>query len=277
MRLRPRAGLCAAIAVAGVLAVTGLATEAPKQVKEKQDIWQDEPADSRPSWYRRGLSEDTINRVMQALGKRDPAKARELQKLRKSDPERFKSELREQAQPELDQIARDYWEVRRQRRNTEFLEWVKANYPAEEQTLAGLKHRDPLLYAKSFDHLMNVYGYIFEAERSNPELGAVLKEDFDLKKRSDELCRQIRRERADARKQSLGLELQEVVARRYDLIVRRKEIAYEELIKRLEDLQRQAKEGKDEIVRWQDESIKRENVRQRLQALTDNKVKFKWD
>jgi hypothetical protein len=43
---------------------------------------------------------------------------------------------------------------------------------------------------------MSPYGTIFEADSSNPELGTVLKEDLELRKRANELCRQIRREKA---------------------------------------------------------------------------------
>ena len=68
-----------------------------------------------------------------------------------------------------------------------------------------------------------------------------------------------------------------MVAKRYDLIVRRKEIAYEQLLKKLDELQKQVRESKDEIAKWRDPKIKQENVRQRIQALTDNKVRFKWD
>jgi hypothetical protein len=218
-----------------------------------------------------------INKAMAGLKKRDPAKAKELEKLRKGDIEKFKTQLREVARPELDQIGRDYWEARRQKRNAEFLEWLKATYPEEEQRLATLREKDPPLYARTLDHLLSQYGHIFDAHSSNPELGAVLKEDFDLKKRTDEICRQLRREKAEAKKQELGTELQEVVARRYDLIVRRKEIAYEQLLKRLQDLQKQVIESKSDIAKYKDDRIKQENVRQRVQALTDNKVKFKWD
>jgi hypothetical protein len=124
---------------------------------------------------------------------------------------------------------------------------------------------------------MNRYGYIFEAESSNPELGAVLKEDLELRKRSDHLCACLRNEKFDAKRQALGAELQEVVARRYDLIVRRKEIAYEQLLARLEGLQKQVTDSKDDIARYKDEQIRQENVRQRVEALIGNKVRFKWD
>jgi hypothetical protein len=269
------AAISVTLVMVGGLAATGSATSGPGQAKE--DIWKDEPVESRQPAWRRDLTEDMINRVMKGLTKRDPAKARALEKLRQKDPEAFKTELRESARPELDQIGRDYWEARRQKRTADFLEWLKAAYPQEEQRLATLREKDPQLYAKTLDHQLNQYGYIFDAHASNPELGAVLKEDFDLKKRTDELCRQLRRERSEAKRQELGIELQEVVARRYDLIVRRKEIAYEQLLKRLEDLQKQVIESRGEIAKYKDGRIKQENVRQRVQALSDNKVKFKWD
>jgi hypothetical protein len=268
MQSRRLAALVAAVAVAGGLAGISLATNEPRQTKG--DIWQDEPTEPRQNWWRRDLTDETVDKIMEGLRKRDPAKAKELEKLKARDPERFKAELRDAGQPELDQISRDYFETRRQRRNAEFVDWLKANYPKQEQELTGLKDKDPKLYITSFEHLMDEYGPIFEAARSNPELGTVLKEDHELKKRVGELCRRLRNEKSDAKKQELGAELEEVVARRYDLIVRRKEIAYEQFLKRLEELQKQVLESKDDVAKYKD-------VRQRVRALTDNKVKFKWD
>lgn len=275
MQSRRLAALVAAVAVAGGLAGIGLATNGPKQAT--QDIWQDEPTEPRQNWWHRDLTDETANKIMEGLRQRDPAKAKELEKLKAKDPERFKAELRDVGQPELDQITLGYWEARRQKRNAEFIDWLKASYPKQEQELTALKDKDPKLYITSFERLMDEYGAIFEAARSNPELGTVLKEDHDLKKRVGELCKQLRSEKSDAKKQDLGAELQEVVARRYDLIMRRKEIAYEQLLKRLEDLQKQVIESKDDIARYKDKQVRQENVRQRVQTLTDNKVKFKWD
>jgi hypothetical protein len=273
MQSRRLAAFFGAVALVGGLAGIGLATDEPKQTRT--NIWRDEPTESRQNWWRRDLTDETVNKIMEGLRKRDPAKAKELEKLKARDPERFKTELREAGQPELDQITRDYFETRRQRRNAEFVDWLKANYPKQEQELTALKDKDPKLYIASFEHLMDEYGAIFEAARSNPELGNVLKEDYELKKRVGELCRRLRSEKSDAKKQELGAELQEVVSRRYDLIVRRKEIAYEQFLGRLEELQKQVIESKDEIAKYKDEKVKRENVRQRLQTLTENK--FKWD
>lgn len=273
MQSRRLTALLATVAMAGGLAGLGFAADQAKQTRES--IWQDEPTDARQGWWRRDLTDETADKVMEGLRKRDPAKAKELEKIKSRDPERFKAELREAGQPELDQIALGYWETRRQKRNAEFIDWLKANYPKREEELTNLKDKDAKLYVTTFEHLMDEYGYIFEAARSSPELGTVLKEDHELKKRVGELCRQLRSEKSDAKKQELGAELQDVVARRYDLIVRRKEIAYEQFLKRLDELQKQVIESKNEIAKYKTPQVKQENVRERVQALTDNK--FKWD
>ena len=107
-----------------------------------------------------------------------------MSELRQKDPERFQTQLRQLGQPELDQIIRERLDARRQERNAKFVEWLKANYPNEEQALAKLKRGDPQLYISGFDRLMKQYGYIFEADSSSPEMGTVLKADFELKNES---------------------------------------------------------------------------------------------
>ena len=265
--------------LAGFILAAGLAAAQPaaEPTQAKNDIWKDEPKEMQSPWWQRDLSEDVINRIMKGIQQRDAAKAKQLSELRQKNPEQFKAQLREQGQIELDQIIRERLDARRQDRNTRFVEWLKANYPSEELALAKLKERDPQLYISGFDRLMKQYGYIFEADSSNPELGRVLKEDFELRKREDELCKQIRNEKSEAKRQALGAEFQDVVAKRYDLLVRRKEIAYELLLKKLDELQNQVRESKDEIGRWRDPKIKQENVKQRTKSRTDNKVRFRWD
>jgi hypothetical protein len=256
---------------------TAARAAAAQTAQAKDDIWQDEPRELWRPWWQRDLSEDVINRIMKGIQQRDPAKARQLSELRQKDPGRFKTQLREQGRPEIDQISRERIEARRQERHAKFHEWLKANYPKEEQALVKLKTGDPQLYDKSFEHAMSQYGAIFEADNSNPELGTVLKEDLELRRRANELCRQIRNEKVEAKRQVLGAELQEVTARRYDLIVRRKEIAYEQLLKKLDELQKQVRESKDEIAKWRDPATKVENVKQRVKVLTDEKAHFKWN
>ncbi len=271
--------LLGVLLLAGGLALPPALRAQPNGQGQAGDIWDDDSGSPRYPWWYRWLSDETIERIMKGIAERDPAKAKELAELREKDPDQFKAELGRHGRKEIEEISREWFEERRQRRNAEFIEWLKANYPEEETELAKIKEKDPQLYVRNFERLLDQYGRIFEAQSSNPELGAVLKEDFDLKKRRDHILRRMRHERSDARRQALGVELQDIVARRYDLIVRRKEIAYEQLQRKIEEMQRQIKENKDEIVRWQDAELRRENVRKRVEALTEgmNKRSFKWD
>jgi hypothetical protein len=274
MRFGRVAALGIGIALAGGLAAAVLT--AAETAQEKNDIWKDEPKETPPFWLR-DLTQEQIERVLKGIQERDPAKAKALTDLRQKDPSQFMTELREQGRPELEQIFRERADARRQERNARFLEWLKTNYPAEEQALAKIKEGNPPLYLTALENVMKTYGYIFQAESENPELGAILKEDRELRRRSDELCARLRREKSDATRQALGAELTEIVSHRYDLIVRRKEISCEQLLKRLEDLQRQVTESKGDIALYKDPKVKQENVRQRIQTLTENKVRFKWD
>jgi len=274
MQLRRIALFAMGIALIGGLTTVASATAEAK--KTGSDIWRDEPRETRPYWQR-DLSKDEVERVLEGIRKRDPAKAKALTELREKNADQFLTELREQGRPEIDQIARERWEARRQERNNRFLEWLKANYPFEEQALLKLKEKDPQLYLKGFENMMNRYGYIFEAENSSPELATVLKEDLELKKRSEQLCARYRNEKVEAKKQALGAEIEGLVARRYDLIARRKEIAYEQLLKRVEDLQKQVTNSKADIAQFKTEQVKRENVKQRVETLIGNKARFKWD
>jgi hypothetical protein len=275
MRYLRVAALLAAMVLAGGFLVARPA--AAETQEAKNDIWQDEPRETRQPWWQRDLSDDVVARIMKGIQQRDPAKAKELSELRQKDPARFKAEIREQGRPEMDQMISERLEARRQERNARFLEWLKNNYPAEEQALAKLKEANPQLYVTSFERVLSQYRYIFDAASSSPELGAVLKEDLELKKRAMQLCKQLHSEKSEAKKQALGAELQDVTARRYDLIVRRKEIAYEQLQKKLDELQKQVRESKDEINKWRDEKVRQENIKQRVKTLTDEKDRFKWD
>lgn len=260
-----------------LIAIPPLAVVAGTGQDETEDIWEDGSGRGRRdrrSWW---FSEEAVDRIIAGIRERDPDKAKELSALRERDPELFRSELGKYGRKEIEEISRERWEARRRKMLDDFVKWLKANYPEEEKSLSSIRETNPQLYIKNSEHLLEKYGRIFQADMTNPELGTVLKEDLELKEKRDELLRRLRSERSEARKQAIGSELQDVVSRRYDLIVRRKEIAYEQLQQQLEELQRQIRDSKEEITRWQDTKLKQENVRRRLESLTQDKMGFKWD
>jgi hypothetical protein len=230
-----------------------------------------------PGRERFELTDEEIDRIMDGLKQRDPQKAKELADLRKKDPEKFKAELGRHAHEEFAKLMEERMEKWRQQRRAEFLDWLEKNYRRETRDLANLKERDPNLYEKRLGSMREKYGPIRDAERRNPELAEVLKEDLRLKEREDELIGKIKATTNQNEKEKLTAELEEVVGDRYDLILRRKQIAYERLLKELEELQNRIKESHAEMLRYQDSKVKAENVKQRSKDLLEEKKGFRWD
>ena len=222
-------------------------------------------------------TEEEIERVMKGLQESDPEKAKELARLREKDPERFMEELRRHGREEFGKIIRERIENWRRERQNEFIEWLGKNLAKEAQELAKLKEKEPDLYTKKYELAWNKYGRIFEEGGRNPELAEVLIEDLKLKKRQDELLNTIKAAKNEKEKQKLVAELEKVVARRFDLIVRRKQIEYERLLKWLKELQERVTESRDQIDIWRSDEFKNENVKKRVQDLLEENLKFSWD
>jgi len=296
------------LAIAVVVAVSNVPCQA-EQKKDEENIWTEEepggpgrgpergpgkpegpPEAGRPPERGPGgprgpgrpegfeLTDEEVNRIISSLEKSDPNRAKELTKLRKEDPEKFQGELRRYGREEFGKIMKERIDSWRRKRQDEFLEWLGKNYPRQAEELAKLKETEPDVYWKKFGLIREKYWHIFEEEKRNPELAEVLKEDLELKEKRDELVIRIKAAKNDKNKKKLLAELEEVVSRRFDLIVRRKEIAYERLLKWLEELQKRVRESRDEIAKWKDETFKAENVKKHIKDLTEETTpQFRWD
>ena len=276
-----------------VLAAVATVTILPCYTAEKdeKDIWTEGerrgPGPGRGPGQGRGPSgrgsrrfeptDEEIDRIMKGLQESNPEKARELTKLREKDPNQFSVELRRHGREEFGKIIRERIENYRKRRRAEFLDEFGKIVPKEAEELAKLKDKNPDLYAEKYELIFKKYGRIIEERRRNPELADVLLEDLKLKKIRDELVKRIKAVKNEREKKLLIAELEEVVAGRFDLIVRRKQIAYERLLRRLQELQEQLTESRGEIVKWRDDTFKHANVKQRMQDLLEVKPKFIWD
>jgi hypothetical protein len=278
-------GILLVLVIAAVVTVAVLPCPAAEKEKEEESIWTDDegrgPRTGRGPGPGRGrrfeLTEEEIDRIMEGLKQRDPEKAKELAKLREKEPEKFKAELRRHGGEELGKVIRERIEQGRQKRRADFLKWLAENVPKEAEELAKLKDKDPDLYTKKYDLLRRKYGRIFEESRRNPELAKVLMEDLELQKKRDELLGKIKAARNERQKKKLTEQLEEVVSLRYDLIVRRKQIAYARLLKWLEELRNRIRESREEINKAQDEKTKDENVKQRTKELLEGKKGFNWE
>lgn len=284
-------GIILVLAMAAVIVLSILPCSAQRTGEEKkEDIWrEDEPRGPRegpregprrgpgPGRRRSQLTDEEIDRIMKGLKERDPAKAKELAKLREKEPEKFREELREVMRKQFGERIRDHMDERRRKRQAEFLEWLGKIYPPVAEKLANLKEQDPERYIKTFDRVVEKYGYIYRKWLQNPELGRVLKEKLELKEKQDRLLRKIRAARNDKEKKELIAQLEELVSSRFDLIVREKQIAYEQLLKQLEELQKRVEENQAEVDKWMEVQFKTENVKARVEELIRRTRKIKWD
>lgn len=165
--------------------------------------------------------------------------------------------------------------MRMRREMGEYREWLEENYPEEAERLAEMHKENPELHRRHLAFSMKKYGRIAKAAEDNPELAAVLKEDLELKEQRAELLEEIE-SASDEEKEALMEELKEVVSRRFDLIVKRKEIEYEQLRKRVVELQQRVEESKANVAKWEDAKFKSESVESRVKELLGNRDEFKW-
>ncbi len=300
------------LAMAGVLLLS-IAVPCQAGEKEEESIWsQDEPVRKHRRFE---LTDERIERMMGRLEETDPEKAQKLAELREEDPEKFKAELRELVRERFGRWMREgrkegrkearrpgggpFGEagglfgkhggpfgggrgpghgphgMRMHRLHSEYLEWLEENYPEEAERLAEMREENPELHRRHLAFSMKKYGRIAKAAEDNPELAAVLKENLELKEQRAELLEEIE-SASDKEKEALMEELKEVVSRRFDLIVKRKELEYEQLRKKVAELQEHVDKSEAKMEKWRDAKFKSESIESRVKELLGNSDEFKW-
>lgn len=252
---------------------------------EGEDIW----SLDKTRRTKRGseLTKERIEHLMSQLKEKNPEKAEELTKLRKQNPEQFRSELRiligqgRGRRTKGDSTRGKFGRGRGRGRSDdreEFLEWLEKNYPEELEKLRLFEKGDsPEVYKRRIYSKHSQYGRIFLASKRNPELAEVLKDDLAMKKQRDRLIKQIRSTDDESSKAELTSELEDVVGQRFDVLVKRKRIEYEELLKRLEALKERVKKSKAVVDKWKDTDFKEKSVNTRIEKLINTPEEFKWE
>ena len=172
---------------------------------------------------------------------------------------------------------RERWRERIARRHDEYIEWLEKNFPEEAKKLARLRKKDPEdleAYIQQVIDSRDKYGEIMEAEERNPELAEVLKEELELKSERSRLLEKIRTVQGKQRAKLIQ-QLEEIVNKRFDLIVRKKQLRYEHLLRRLARLQKEVKEREAEVEKLKNK--KAGFIKERLEELTGRAEKIDWD
>jgi hypothetical protein len=294
-----------ALLFASVLLVTGV-QPCLADVNEAENVFEEFPERMFREFE---PTEEMIDRFMDGLKEAEPEKAEELAKLREKEPEKFNEEIKNVMREHFRQMFRGQWErggpggfvggpegrgergpegrERGPRRGDmmarfaelqeKFLVWLKENYAEETKKLAEIKEKNPELYDRQIHLLWMKYGRIFMTAQENPELAEILKQQNELNRQRDELMRKIGKAKDEKEKGKLVDELGEVLGKKFDLIVRRKQIAFEQLRERLAELEKQVKESEAKVERWQKAEFKQEQIKSRLAELVGKSEKFDWN
>jgi hypothetical protein len=276
---------------------------------EKEEQMMAEPQ-AQPEPQMRGgrfeLAPEQIERILARIRETDPQKADTLEQLREKDPDAFTTEIRNIARerfmermreqrgehgkqqlrrrpgvPAMEGRGQDRWpEMMRERfqqGGEEFMKWLKEDYPDEATKLEQLNKENPRQYTRAMGLIWRKYGPIFRASKNNPALAAVLKDQMTLREQRNELLKKIRVTTDEKQKKALTKELEGIVSQQFDLIVKRKELAYEDLNKKLEELRKEIDQRKAEVEKWKGKDFKNEQVKQRVNELVNATEKFDWE
>jgi hypothetical protein len=145
---------------------------------------------------------------------------------------------------------------------------------AKEAGESDGREKNPEEYIKHVMASRERYGEIMEAQERNPELAEVLKEELELKNNRGKLLKEVCTAEGKERKKLME-QLEEVVNRRFDLIVRKKQLRYVHLLEKLKKLQQEVQQREAEVEKLKNR--KEQAVRQRLEELTGKAEKIKWD
>jgi hypothetical protein len=280
------------ILILATAAAISMMTPAPCGALEDDDLfWVEEQQE--PGHGRFELTDEKIELIMSRLAKTDPKKAEELKELRDKEPEQFRAEIRKVIYDEHRKRIRkstgyrdgpkDIGEKGRRgprqfmrEHHREHLKWLRENYPEEAKELEQIQGRDADLYMRKLGHSIKRYGRIEDAMEENPKLAEALKTDLELKDERDRLLRKIDTA-GDDEKKKLVAELENVVSKRFDLIVERKKIEFEQMRKRLERLEKHIQNCQSKFEKWQDPEFKKQNVKERVEELVSKADKFIWE
>jgi hypothetical protein len=240
-----------------------------------------------------------------AAGKPSPQKADELTQLRDKDPNAFKAELVKHEDKPFDK-AHGKWQPqppmpgpgaqppigcdtpfggpgpemlreRMQEKADEYMKCLKENYPDEAAKLEQLKKGNPEQYMRALMISGKKYGRICQAVKDDPNLAKILKEQMALKEKRAELLKQIKTTTDEKQKKELTAGLEQVVGQQFDLIVKRKQLAYENLASKLAELQKEVDQRKAEVEKWKGADFKKQQVKQHVNELISETEKFEWE
>ena len=298
------------LAAACIGALTGINQVKAGDLEKEEQVAAAPPRPEGPMGREPEMTQEQTNNILNEIKEKNPQEANELTNLREKDPNTFRNKLRNymreqfmtrmleqsgpqqgtqgkphsdmpghgmQMQPGRDMPGADFMRQRIQERTDEFLKCLKENYPDEAAKLEQIKKDNPDQYVRALMLSRKKYDRICDATRDDPNLAKVLKQQLELKDKRAELLKQINTTKDDKQKKAMTAQLEDIVGQQFDLIVKRKQMAYEDLTKKLADLQKEVDQRKTEVEKWKGKDFKSQKVNERVNELLNEKEKFEWD
>ncbi|MFA5293581.1 MAG: hypothetical protein WC496_11170 [Phycisphaerae bacterium] len=261
-----------------------------------------------PAAQRVMRGEEYFNDILEKIKSDNPEEGARLEKLRDENPKLFRMEIRKSARDYMAKQAgfesnqprrqgpmggeqpmdmrddresmqgmmgREKVREHMQARENEMTAWLEKNEPEKAKELAALKETDPKGYMRRMMLEMKNYRQIIDAEQANPALAEVLRKDLVLKQKRNELLEQLKGTTDEAKKKELTEQLRTVLGERFDLIVQKKQLRYEELKKKLEELQQAVNKSQAELETIK--SKKAEQIEKHLQELQSQSESIDWN
>ena len=90
-----------------------------------------------------------------------------------------------------------------------------------------------------------------------------------------ELLKKLRRTTDPDKKEQVTAQLRDLISQRFDLIIKRKEIQYQRLLKQLEELKGEVKTREAELAEYR--ANKDQHISSRIEDLVQKTERFEWD
>ncbi|MHC4926342.1 MAG: hypothetical protein ACYTER_03240 [Planctomycetota bacterium] len=166
------------------------------------------------------------------------------------------------------------WKTHLAKKHEAFFAWLEKNYPQKANELKEIGNTQPDKFGQRIAHIIKAYEPIQKADKHNPELAKVLREDLKLQQQRNQILKQLRSAKSKEEQDKLLGELNTVVGARFDVIIQKKQIQYNMTRNRLDSLNKRLQRHGTELQKLKDE--KNQNVEKRMKDLTDGKIKMDW-
>ncbi len=235
------------------------------------------------------------DQVMQMIREQNPEKGKELQKLRKEKDFIFENKLRQAVRstfaPEKTVEILEFLNEQKQLKRLEqglpigsrmrrlyydLIKWLEDNYPQEASRLKQIQDKDKKLFVQNMTTAIKKYRDIMETERTNPQLADLMKKELQFNEKIFQLQQKIENSKDEAKKKELIDELKNVLGKKYDVLIAKKQLAYDSLKIRLENLKKQLERSEEKIKNWKSAETKELNIKQRLEEILNNDHEFTW-